>query len=102
MDTFIYKSTGEPLGFIRENNLYDIHGKYLGWREGDFIWNSQGQFSGRMYVLNGFNYIIKFLLDLSPLPQPPKLGNNIAVSDIPSINAAITPISLPPAYNDGF
>lgn len=102
MDTQIYRTTGEPLGFIRNNNLYDIHGKALGWSQDMFVYNKNGLFCGRLFYLGGANYIIKFLLDLSPLPQLSREIMDLSPLEVPPVPTNRLKIELPPGYSDGF
>lgn len=99
-DTYIYKSTGQPLGFIRNDNLYSPYGVYLGWKEDKYIWDSNGQFRGNLNKIGDQYYILKYLFDLAPIPQSPRRPPN--ETQLPTIPNFINPAVLPIGYKDGF
>ena len=88
MNTIVYKLNGTPLGFIRENKLYDFYGKALGWKTDDFIYNKNGRFAGRVYQIAENHFIIKFLLDLAPLSLPKQTIPDLLPQEL---NVAIPP-----------
>ncbi len=103
MDKDIFRLKGQPLGFIKADIVYDIYGKSLGWVEGLVVYNKAGNFIGKVYQASGNHYILKFILDLQPLPQQPKnipdlLPGEFEIKPINNIAA----IEVPPGYVDGF
>ena len=103
MERIIYRLKGQPLGFTKANRVYDIYGRSLGWLDGLVVYNKSGNFVGKLYTASGNHYILKFILDLQPLPQQPK--------DVPDLTPGefeikhienIVPIEVPPGYVDGF
>lgn len=98
---FIYKSTGQYLGFIQNNYFYSRDGFYLGWVEGNYVWDATGKFSGIVIEVNGHNYIWINRFALLPVPRPAKPLPTPVIPPTPP-SAFVTPISLPVGYADGF
>ena len=98
---FIYKSTGQYLGFVQNNSLYSRDGFYLGWVEGNFVWDVDGKFRGVIRDANNQHYILLNRFALSPVQRPPRPQLPSVVPLIPP-NAFVTPITLPVGYIDGF
>jgi hypothetical protein len=101
MDEYIFKSSGQYLGFIKNLNVYTWEGKYLGWIENNFVWDPNGQFKGKIMKLNEHNYILKNIYELPPLPKVPKL-NPLPIIKIPTPLPNIDPINLEIGLIDSF
>jgi hypothetical protein len=99
----IYKSNGHILGFIKDENLYSQFGQYLGWTENGHVWDSKGQFRGKVTKAeNGHFYILRYVFDLSPIPQSPRIMGDLNPSEMSNIAPIIAPIVLQIGYIDGF
>lgn len=101
-DIFIYKSNGQPLGFIRNGNLYSTYGQYLGWQDVKHIWNAAGYYAGTLTNTNGNSYILKYIFGAAPIPQTPRSVANLPPQDLPALPPTISAIQLHPSYKDGF
>lgn len=102
MDTFIFKSNGIYLGFIREDNyFFSRDGVYLGWIENGFAWDTNGQFRGKLMGINQHNYILKNMYAVPPIPKNPKTVQPLSPS-ISTPQSNIPPIDLPFGLTDGF
>ena len=72
---FIYKTTGNYFGFIKEGLLYSRDGEYLGWVEdGKFVWDAKGNFRGFVFTpeKREEKFIIRDRFSLSPTTRTPK------------------------------
>lgn len=97
---FIFKSSGQYLGFISNNNLFSRDGLYLGWVENNNVWGSDGQYRGQLVTINGKTYILKNIYIIPPIPKPPR-----AIPSIPTLpppQANISPIILDIGLKDAF
>jgi hypothetical protein len=99
-DTFVYKSNGFYLGYIRNGYLISRDGVYLGWIEGNYAWDSRGLFRGMLSDINNHKYILFDRFALPPVPRTPK--NMPALGPIPTPPSNIAPITLPVQMVDGF
>lgn len=70
----IFRSSGQYLGFIYNDNLFSRDGIYLGWLEGDNVWDSNGSYRGKLVPISGHYYILKNEFVISPIPRIPKLS----------------------------
>ena len=98
-DIFVYKSNGIYLGFIRNGFLFSRDGICLGWIENDFIWDTQGQFKGLLYEINGHKYVVVNRFTLKPAQRSSKI---IANQTVLSNQSNIPAISLPVELTDAF
>ena len=102
MDKFIFKSSGQYLGFIRNGYLFSRDGNYLGWVENDNVWSAiNGEFKGQL--IGGANneyYIVRNTFSISPIPKIPRISPLPVVLPLPQAN--ITPTTLPIGVQDGF
>lgn len=94
---FIFKSTGQYLGFIQNDYLFSRDGEYFGWVEGNFVWDKNGQYRGS--IMND-RYIVKNLYAVPPVPRVPRPYP--ATPAMPSPQANIASILLPVGYTDAF
>ena len=101
MNNFIFKSTGQYLGFIDNENIFSWDGQYLGWIEGGYVWDASGQFRGEVKKIDSVSYILKNMYALPPLPKAPKL-NPLPVVPIPTPQVFISAINLEIGWMDGF
>ncbi len=91
---YIFKSYGNYLGFIDNDNIFDRDGVYLGWLDdGILFWHSSGKFGGVLKELNGNLYLLKNQLQIPPIPKIPKTQPDRPIPLDPPIN--IMPIVLP-------
>jgi hypothetical protein len=100
-NNFIYKSTGQYLGFVQNNSLYSRDGAYLGWVEGNFVWDFNGKFRGVINDVGGHKYIWLNIFALLPVPRPPKLSLPPVTPAYP-VETIIPSITLPVGIVDGF
>jgi hypothetical protein len=98
--TFIYKTSGVYLGFIRNGFLYSRDGIFLGWIDDDYVWGASGQFKGFLIELSGSKYILTKRFVLKPSPRSPK--SVPAEVALPNPPANVPPISLPVDLIDAF
>ena len=101
-DIFIYKSTGQYFGFIRNTRIYSRDGLYLGFLSGNFIWDSKGQFRGTLTPAGNHYYIFKNIFSIPPYSQTPKDAPNLLLTELPLPQPNINPIPLSVGYTDGF
>lgn len=99
-ETYIFKSDGTYLGFIKGELIYSRDGFYLGWLEGVFAWGADGSFRGQLYKINNHNYIFANRFAMPPIPKSPKLAPSTSITPAPPAN--IVPISLPLGFENGF
>jgi len=98
---FIFKSTGNYLGFIINDFFFSRDGVHLGWLEqGKFVWDTKGNFKGLLTGINNNFYILVNKLAIPPFSRAPKTAPNNPVIPPPPPN--ISPISLPVGYIDAF
>ena len=95
---FVFKSTGQYLGFIHNNYLFSRDGFYLGWIEGNYVWDAQGQFRGTL--TSDRRYILKNLYTIPPVPRVPRPFPPIPPLPAPPPN--IPPTLLPIGVVDAF
>ena len=97
----IFQSNGQYLGFTREDGyILSRDGIYLGWLEGDFAWDKDGQFRGKLYQINGNYYILRNVYSVAPVPKTPRLSPS--VSAIPNPLPNVAPVQLQIGLKDGF
>lgn len=94
---FIFKSTGQYLGFTQNDYLFSRDGEYLGWVEGNFVWDKNGQFRG---VIMNDKYIVKNLYAVTPVPRAPRPYP--PTPPLPAPQANIAPILLSVGLADSF
>jgi len=93
-DSYIYRSNGFYLGFIRGGDLFSLYGVPLAWVEDDkYVWDYSGRFRGVLTEINGKRYIIVNRFSLLPSQRSPKTQPAQQVP--PSPQANIAPISFP-------
>lgn len=102
MTTYIFKSTGQYLGFIINNHLFSRDGAYLGWIDNGLAWGADGQFRGVLLPITSSDraYILRNKFTVSPLPKTARSAP--ATPAIPAPVANIAPIPLPLGYEDAF
>lgn len=99
-DTFIYKTAGQYLGFMRSGYVYSRDGEYLGWLEGVHVWDSQGNYRGQVLEVGGNTYILRYQFSVPALPKIPKITPLTPSIPAPPPNvAAIVP---PLGHRDAF
>lgn len=97
----IFQSSGQYLGFIREDGyILSRDGVYLGWLEGNFAWDKDGQFRGQLSKINENYYILKNMYSVSPVPKTPRPVPS--VSTVPNPFPNIASIQLKIGFKDGF
>jgi len=94
MSIYIFRSTGQYLGFIENNHFYSRDGESLAWIDGINVWDKEGDFRGKVTQIGNYKYILKNIYEISPVPKPPKMipaTTSVAVpqSNIPSISLSI-------------
>ncbi len=100
MPIYIFKSNGNYIGFVSDNNIFSRDGVYLGWIENKLVWDAKGNFRGQLFNINNHNYILKSSFSIPPIPRIPKISPIPPVPPIPPIN--ILPITLSIGYEDAF
>ena len=97
----VFQSSGQHLGFTREDGyIFSRDGAYLGWLEEGFAWDTEGQFRGQVFDINGNRYILRNIYSVSPIPRTPKPAPPMA--QVPPPLPAIPPIQLKIGFKDGF
>jgi len=99
MKKYILRSNGNYIGFIDNNNIFSRDCLYLGWVEGNYVWDKNGNFRGILTEINGNQYVILNQLQIPPIPRIPRLQPLPPTPPMPAPN--ILPISLPVGYIDG-
>ena len=100
MTKYIFKSTGQYLGFISNNYIFSRDGVYLGWVDDKLVWGKDGQFKGVVFELNDYTYVVRNKFTVSPIPKSPRAIPSTPSAPQPAANVA--PISLPLGYEDAF
>lgn len=100
MPTYIFKSNGNYIGFISNNNIFSRDGVYLGWLDNGLAWDFNGNFKGQVIESSQHTYILKNSFSINPIPRLPKIRPITPMPPIPPAN--IMPISLPIGYVDSF
>ena len=103
MTNYIFKSSGQYFGFVDKDNgnIFSWDGQYLGWVDGNYVWDTAGQFRGEIKEIAGHFYILKNMYVLPPLPKSPKL-NPLPIISAPTPQSVIPPITLDIGWVDGF
>jgi len=71
--TYIFQSTGEYLGFIKNNYLFSRDNAYLAWIDSNNVWNgNSGDFVGKITEIDGFHYVLIDRFSVRPIPKPTK------------------------------
>jgi hypothetical protein len=96
---YIFRISGEYIGFIKGDMFYSTDGSYLGWVEDEHVWDKDGQYRGKINILQKNNYIIKDSSLVNPPSRPFRTGESIK-QEQPHLN--INPISLEFNLKDGF
>lgn len=95
MNKYIFKSSGNYLGFISGNFIFSRDGVYLGWvDENKYVWDTNGRYRGRLSAVGEFEYILRQQYTMPPVPRapkatPPSPAIPPPVPNIPSINLQI-------------
>lgn len=98
---YIFRSTGQYLGFILNNSLFDRDSVYLGWIENKRnVWDKNGAYRGMLNDISGRTYVLKNQFMINPIPRIPKIPPIPPIPPIPQQN--IMPIILPIGVQDGF
>ena len=95
--TYIFKSSGQYLGFVISDYFFSRDGIYLGWVESPYVWDSSGQFRGE---LREGAYILRNLYAIPPVPKVPKVAPPTPPLPPPPPNRV--PIILQIGYVDAF
>ncbi|OGI85845.1 hypothetical protein A3A05_02065 [Candidatus Nomurabacteria bacterium RIFCSPLOWO2_01_FULL_41_12] len=96
---YIFRLSGEYIGFIKNNVFYSTNGSYLGWVEDGHVWDKNGQYRGKLTILKGNNYITKDSFLVDPSPRPSRAGESIE-QEQPQLN--IDPADSEFNFKDGF
>ena len=99
MNKNIFRADGRYLGFIKDNFLYSRDWIYMGWLDGQFVWDKGGFFRGTMCSINGNNYILADKYTIPPTQRTPRISESISASTPPP---NIAPITLPTGEVDAF
>jgi hypothetical protein len=68
---YIFRLSGEPLGFIHANALYDFDDRFMAWIDRDgTVWSFEGRYLGDL-VENA--YILRNTTRLPPLDRPARV-----------------------------
>ena len=99
-DKLIFKSNGNYLGFVRENNIFSRDGDFLGWIDNINAWDKSGAYRGELKSISGNSYILKNQYAVPPLPKAAKsVSNNF---ELPNPPANIASVEIPIGYVDAF
>lgn len=94
----IFKSTGIYVGFILNGALFSRDGDYLGWLEGNYVWDAKsGRFRGQVW---NDKYITVDQFAVQPLPKQTKAKP--ATPPLPHPPPNISPVALPTGWIDSF
>lgn len=96
----IFRLNGQGLGFVDDGNLFSWQGEYLGWVEGGLVWDKEGHFRGSLAEINGYNYILRNLYIVSPIPRISRIAP--PPPSLPSPQLPIRPIQPPIGFKDAF
>lgn len=99
---FLFKSSGQYIGFLYNDFIYTRDGNFLGWLDSDIkvVWGKSGSYKGKLVNIDGHYYILRNLLEMPPIPQTPK--RTPVPPPLPFQQENIPPITLPPFFIDGF
>ncbi len=99
---FIYRLNGNYLGFMRDGLLFSRDGEYLGWLEGQYVWDSSGRFRGIIFSPKNseHKYVIRDRLSMPASTRTPKPAPSL--TPIPDPPPNIPAISLPIQWIDAF
>jgi len=97
---YIFKSSGNYIGFVANNNLFSRDGVYLGWIENNLAWDSRGNFKGQLFEINGQHYVLRNTFMIPPISRIPKVRPIPPIPPIPPIN--VQPITLKIGFADSF
>ena len=101
MDKYIFKSSGNYLGFITNNFIFSRDGVYLGWvDENKYVWDTSGRYKGGLSTIGEYEYIVRHQYTMSPVPRAPKITPPTPAIPPPVPN--IPPINLQIGFEDGF
>lgn len=98
--TFIFKSNGNYIGFISNNNIFSRDGEYLGWVENSIVWGKDGRFKGELKQINNHYYVLRNSLTIPPMARVPKVSPVTPVQ--PPSPANTLPVMVPIGFVDGF
>ena len=80
----IFKWSGEYVGFISNDYLFDAESNYLGWIEEDGrVWRDDGEFLGN---LTDDNYILRSESHVTPIPRIPRVPPIPPVPPVPCVD----------------
>ena len=97
---FIFRSNGNYIGFVHNNNIFSRDGEYLGWIENSIVWGRDGNFRGQLKQISNNYYVLNNRLTIPPLPRIPKIAPLPPLPPPPPLNTL--PIMLPIGFVDGF
>jgi hypothetical protein len=93
----IYKMSGAYLGFTSNGFLFSRDGDYLGWIDGQYVWDAAGRFRGQLWE---GKYIIFNPFRVQPLPKQPRAKP--VVPALPNPPPNIPPVAPPTGWVAGF
>lgn len=97
----IYKSSGQYIGFIVQDNIFRWDGMYLGWIDNQkYIWDRNGNFRGKLSLQNGNYYALRNTFQVPPVSRAPRAVPTSPVPPTPS--SAVQPVQLPMGVEDSF
>ena len=96
---YIFRLSGEYIGFMKDAKFYSTNGEYCGWLEGEHVWDKEGFYRGKMVTLNDHTYILKDTLLVDP-PQRPLKNESPTEQLQPQLN--IDPLTQPFNIKDSF
>lgn len=97
----IYKSSGQYLGFIAQDNIFRWDGKYLGWIDNQkYVWGRSGEFRGQLREYNGYYYILRNSFQIPPVARSPKPEPAIPI--LPTPTSPAPPYPIPIGVEDAF
>ena len=101
MDSYLFKSNGQYLGFITDQGyIFSHNGVYLGWLESNYAWDTDGNFRGQLMEIDGHKYILKNIYTIPPIPKPQKPTPQPPV--IPNPQPIIKAVELQIGLKDAF
>jgi len=83
MMKYIYKWNGEYFGFISGDNFFDASSNWVGWVEGNQVWQANGEFLGEIYE---GSYILRGTTMVPAVPRVPPVPPVPPVPQVPPVN----------------
>jgi hypothetical protein len=95
----IFTSNGKYIGFTKNGGFYSIAGDFLGWIDGDHVWDRLGKYRGKIMEIGGAHYILRDISFVDPASRPPR-DDGPAQQEQPVKDIAA--VSLPFNLKDAF